>query len=159
MRLCKNCGEPLAEGKRSHAVFCNVTCKKQAEHKRRFSDADKREQIRVRAKEWREKNTEQARDNVSKWHKENPEKSSSYKAKYRYSRMNATPAWVTKEQLKDMAKLHEFCRELEQLIPEKYHVDHIIPLQGKNICGLNVPWNLQILEAKANIRKGNKEGF
>ena len=159
MRLCKNCGEPLAEGKRSHAVFCNVTCKKQAEHKRRIADEGKREGNKLRAKEWRERNKEQARDNVNKWHKENPEKSSSYKAKYRYSRMKATPSWLTEEQLESMTKLHEYCRELEKLIPEKYHVDHIIPLQGKNVCGLNVPWNLQILEAKANIRKGNKEGF
>jgi hypothetical protein len=159
MRLCKNCGEPLAEGKRSHAVFCTVTCKKQAEHRRRIADAEKREQNRQRAKEWRERNKEQAKESVNKWHKEHPERSSFHKAKYRYNKMDATPSWLTEDQLADMARLHELCRKFEQLMPAKYHVDHIVPLQGKTVCGLNVPWNLQILEAKANIRKGNREGF
>lgn len=57
----------------------------------------------------------------------------------------ATPKWI------DVEAMCEFYANR----PDGHHVDHIVPLRGKNVCGLNVPWNLQYLPAKVNRAKGN----
>lgn len=75
----------------------------------------------------------------------------------RASLLQRTPVWLTKEDLQEIAEYYKLSKYLESLNNEKYHVDHIVPLQGDNVCGLHVPWNLQILTAKENLVKSNKQ--
>lgn len=76
--------------------------------------------------------------------------------RYHATKLGATPKWLTESQLEEIQSKYSHAKECEMLSGDKYHVDHIIPLRGKLVCGLHVPWNLQILPADINISKSNK---
>lgn len=72
----------------------------------------------------------------------------------RFTRLRcAKPAWVDEEAL---IAVYEDARKLSLETGIQHHVDHIVPIRGKMVCGLHVPWNLQILTAEDNMRKGNR---
>ena len=60
----------------------------------------------------------------------------------------ATPSWAN---LNKIRLIYLKC-------PRNMEVDHIIPLKGKNVCGLHVDYNLQYLTKSENSRKGNRCG-
>lgn len=64
----------------------------------------------------------------------------------------ATPPWVDSEAIK---AVYVMCEQLSKITGIKHHVDHIIPIMGKNVKGLHVHWNLQIIPASENLSKGN----
>jgi hypothetical protein len=105
---------------------------------------------------WVDRNRDKHYENVARWRKENPEKHRAREAKRRSSKLNATPDWLTEDDHRDIESMYLLANKYTKLFGLEYHVDHIIPLQGKNVCGLHVPWNLQLLEAGLNRSKSNK---
>lgn len=67
----------------------------------------------------------------------------------------ATPSWLTPEQKQQIVDTYEHMRDCRAVTGEDYHVDHIVPLRGENVCGLHVPWNLQVMPAHVNMSKSN----
>jgi 5-methylcytosine-specific restriction endonuclease McrA len=68
----------------------------------------------------------------------------------------ATPNWLTTEMLSEIKEIYARRQEVSNVTGIEHHVDHVVPIQGIDVCGLHVPWNLQILTAEENLRKSNK---
>lgn len=86
----------------------------------------------------------------------NPDKNAAKAAKARANRVQATPPWLTKEQLKEIESFYATAKALEQAFGGRYDVDHIHPIKGDTCCGLHVPWNLQVLPSSENRSKSNR---
>ena len=68
----------------------------------------------------------------------------------------ATPKWLSSDHRQAMKAIYRLSAKWQKTFGMEYHVDHIVPLRGKNVCGLHVPWNLQILEKSLNKAKSNQ---
>jgi 5-methylcytosine-specific restriction endonuclease McrA len=68
---------------------------------------------------------------------------------------SATPKWITPDQKLAMRGLYLKAQELTKLTGQRYVVDHIVPLLNPDVCGLHVPWNLQIMTQEENLKKSN----
>lgn len=65
----------------------------------------------------------------------------------------ATPEWVTN---KDFAQLRKQRDERSKQTGTEHVLDHIVPLNHTMVCGLNVPWNIEIMTRKRNATKSNR---
>jgi hypothetical protein len=124
--------------------------------KRRPYREKNKEKINENTKQWKRDNKEYTQEYNADWRKDNPDKINAYAAKRRAALLNATPPWLTKNQLKQIERYYTVAQWAESILGEPLAVDHIVPLQGKNVNGLHVPWNLQIITKQENERKGNK---
>jgi hypothetical protein len=68
----------------------------------------------------------------------------------------ATPKWLSLEQKAEIRKIYIDAMTVSRVTKTPYVVDHIIPLRGQDVCGLHVPWNLQIMSREENLKKSNK---
>lgn len=105
-----------------------------------------RDKYNIKTNEYNKLHRAEKRIYEKEWRKNNLAKLNAKNAKRRAAKLNQTPKWAN---LKDIEEFYINC-------PKGYHVDHIIPLKGKNVRGLHILENLQYLPASENIKKGNK---
>jgi len=68
----------------------------------------------------------------------------------------ATPKWLTAEHKMEIRFKYRLAIELSRRLGVPHAVDHIVPLQGEEVCGLHVPWNMEVITQEQNLKKSNK---
>jgi len=69
---------------------------------------------------------------------------------------DATPKWLSPEQRMEIRLKYRLAIELSRATGIRHAVDHEVPIQGEEVCGLHVPWNLRVITQDENLKKSNK---
>lgn len=160
MKTCTKCeiAKPLTEFRKHKSTKDKLTtyCKSCLQAQVKEWTLNNKEYIQSWNTEYRKNNKKTLNENQKRWRKNNRGKKNADTALRHAAKMQRTPKWLTKEQKQEIKQFYVMASELENIFPWEQCVDHIVPLRGKDVCGLHVPWNLQILSAKANMEKGNR---
>ena len=175
MKECRVCGDvkPVTEyynkktgkdGLMSYCKECNKqkTAKYYKANKEKIKEATKLwkeknyKRHRELQKRWENKNKEKTKLRIAAWQKKNKHKVSAKTQQRNAAKLKATPLWLTEDHLWMIEEIYELRDLRSEATSIAHQVDHIIPLRGKGVCGLHVPWNLQVITAYENKVKGNK---
>ena len=115
-------------------------------------------------------NKAKCRAAIEAWSARNPEKIKAYAkktkalnsgrvlahtVKRRLAKIKRTPVWLTSDDHWMIEQAYELAAVRTKMFGFVWHVDHIVPLQGKLVSGLHAPNNLRVIPGAENIRKSN----
>lgn len=90
------------------------------------------------------------------WRKRNAGRVLAWCRERQLAKIQRTPAWLTDFEKLKIECVYSIAAMLTRVNNERWHVDHVLPLQGKTVSGLHVPSNLQVMRGVENARKGNR---
>ena len=114
------------------------------------------EKFLIRERESYRKRAEQRSEDGKAWRKNNRPRVAYLASRRRSALALRTPPWLTIEELCEMSGFFDSAAQKTDETGVPHHVDHIVPLRGKTVSGLNVPWNLQVIPAIENLKKSNR---
>ena len=103
-------------------------------------------------KAWEERNAEYVRGLARDWSKTTKGKAANA-VKAARRRMLSRCQWADQELI---AQIYQFARVLSDATGIVYHVDHVVPIKNRHVCGLHNQFNLQVIPASENLKKHNK---
>lgn len=156
IKQCKDCKRHLDVSE----FYSNIRAKDRLECRCKKCHSDK-------AKQHYEANKERILAHNRSYRAKNKDtlKASRVKDKHKYlawarlralSKINATPKWLSDDDKWLIQEIYHLAKIRTDLTNIKWNVDHIVPLKGKDVCGLHIPDNLQVITEIENKSKSNK---
>jgi 5-methylcytosine-specific restriction endonuclease McrA len=143
--------EEYQRNKDKYVARAKIWAEKNPDKKKEYlARDDVKAAARLRTKNWSAKNKDRKRVSDKAWVENNRSLANSYKAYRRAKERKATPSWLTAEHREAIAKIYAEALDLTQRLGTRHEVDHIVPLSGKTVSGLHVPWNLRAIPAQEN---------
>jgi hypothetical protein len=127
-------------------------CKKHYQNSWQNKNPEKKKEANAK---YRQKNALKHAEYNKQWFVDNKSKASSYAMKRYATIRNRTPRWLTEDDHWMMEQAYDLAKLRTEIFGFKWHVDHIIPLQGRKVSGFHVPTNLQVIPMSMNCSKGN----
>lgn len=159
MKTCKTCQETkalslFAAHKQCKSGYENVCKSCKVIKVSEWQKANKDRKNKNNAK-WRLLNPEKSKQSTANWEKNNKGHRNALTRARQAAKLQRTPAWLTEFDLLKIKCLYQVAAMRTRESGRSWHVDHIVPLQGKTVSGLHVPSNLQVIEGSENSRKSN----
>jgi hypothetical protein len=112
--------------------------------------------FRQKAAKYREEHPDRIKASAKKSsQKRKPQKAAAQMMRFAY-KLNATPKWLSKHDIELIDAYYKAAQQHKESLGIVLSVDHIVPLRGKTVCGLHVPWNLCLRTKADNSKKSNK---
>lgn len=140
-------GKPCKNGHIAPRLKSNRTCKDCSYAKRQSYETS------AVYTEWKVANKKQV---CADWQKRNRGSVNANTRKYQTAKLFRSPSWLTDFDILKIKCLYQLAAMRTRESGESWHVDHIIPLQGRKVSGLHVPSNLTVIRGQENVRKSNK---
>lgn len=148
------------DGRSYQCIDCNIHYRTQNKNRILKQKAEYRSKnrlaLRKKGKIYHQTHKTERANYQKIYRKQNNGKVNSWTANRYAAKIKATPKLLTQEHFNQIEEYYIEAARLSKLHNIEYNVDHIIPLQNKFVCGLHVPWNLQVLLKSANCSKSNK---
>ncbi len=157
MKACTKCGEtkPLTE------FYCRPSRRKAPEswckgcyrEKHRSWCTANPEKKAASNRAWNAANPDKNRASKRKWAAANAAKINAKTTRRQAAKLQAAPSWAN---LFFIEEAYDLARRRTKTTGIRWEVDHIVPLQSEQVCGLHVEHNLRVIPKTENQAKGNR---
>ncbi len=112
--------------------------------------------VALRQDGWAEKKIQSAKDRVYRWRSDNPQRFEEIEARRRARKLHALPKWYGELDELVMKEAVDLRVRRSAATGIEWHIDHMVPLQSREACGLHCASNFQVIPASMNLTKGNR---